>query len=148
MAWILRKNHLYRSNWWTLYSHKGIVIGTGSFGDKRTSCEHLNYRIIEIIQKTKRVRATWRYLSLRLQWKKTSANVAVTKHSNQKNNANKYVWFMHDPVCVLENDAMKFLWNFEIKTNYLFWVRRKEHFLINKIKMNYDLIDFAIKRKR
>ena len=41
---------------------------------------------------------------------------------------------MHNPGSVLENDAHKFLWDFEIQTDHLISARRPEVIIINKKK--------------
>ena len=39
-------------NWYTRYSYQRIGTGTGGLGTKRTSRDHPNYEIDEIIQNT------------------------------------------------------------------------------------------------
>ena len=46
--------------------------------------------------------------------------------------ANK--WYMHNPVPVLENDAHKLLWDFDIQTDHLISARRPDLIIINKKK--------------
>ena len=56
--------------------------------------------------------------------------------------ANK--WYMHNPAPVLENDTHKLLWDFDIQTDHLIWVRRPDHMIINKKKKICKIVDFAV----
>ena len=47
-------------------------------------------------------------------------------------NMNK--WYMHNPAPVLENDAHKLLWDFDIHTDHLISARRPDLIIINKKK--------------
>ena len=46
------------------------------------------------------------------------------------NNTNK--WYIHNPAALLENQTLKFLWNFEIQTDHLISARRPDIMIINK----------------
>ena len=41
-------------------------------------------------------------------------------------------WYMHTPAAVLENDAHKLLWDFDIQTDHLISARRPDLIVINK----------------
>ena len=43
-------------------------------------------------------------------------------------------WYIHNPASVLENDTYKFLWDFDIQTDYLILDRRSDLKVINKKK--------------
>ena len=51
---------------------------------------------------------------------------------------------MHNPKSVLENEMLKLLWDFDIKTNYLISVRRPDLIIINKKERTCRIVDFAI----
>ena len=51
--------------------------------------------------------------------------------------ANK--WHMHNPAPVLENDAHKLLWDFNIQTNHLISARRPNLIIINKKRKSTKL---------
>ena len=42
------------------------------------------------------------------------------------------IWYMHNPVPVLENDTHKLLWDFDIHTDHLISTRRPDLIIINK----------------
>ena len=94
---------------------------------------------IEIIQTTpllktvrllRRVLKTWLdLLPLRLQWKNI-ANAGVKKFDRA------YLWYMHNPASVLENDIHKLLWDFNIQIDHLISTRRPGLIIINKKKEN------------
>ena len=63
--------------------------------------------------------------------------------------ANK--WYKHNPAPVLENDAHKFLWDFDIQTDHLISARRSDLIIINKKKKKKKrkkktckIVDFAV----
>ena len=43
-------------------------------------------------------------------------------------------WYIHNPASVLENETYKFIWCFEIQTDYLISTRRPDLILVNKKK--------------
>ena len=49
--------------------------------------------------------------------------------------------YVHKPESVRENETQKILWDFEIQTDHL---RRPNVLLINKRKLTYSLVDFAV----
>ena len=51
---------------------------------------------------------------------------------------------MHNPAPVLENDAHKLLWNFDIHTDPLISARRPDLKIINKKNISSKVIDFAV----
>ena len=51
---------------------------------------------------------------------------------------------MHKPESVLENEANKIFWNFEIKTDDPISARKLDHVLYNKKKRTCHRVDFAI----
>ena len=51
---------------------------------------------------------------------------------------------MHNPAPVLENDTHKLLWDFTIQTDHLIPDRRPDLIIINKKKIIYKILDFAI----
>ena len=54
---------------------------------------------------------------------------------------------MHNPAPVLENNAHKLLWDFEIHTDHLISVRRPDLIIINKKKRTCKIINFAVPAK-
>ena len=60
-------------------------------------------------------------------------------------NANK--WYMHNQAPVLENDALKLIWDFDIQTDRLISARRPDLITINKKKKKKricKIVDFAV----
>ena len=63
-------------------------------------------------------------------------------------NTNK--WYMHNPAPVLENNRYKLQWDFDLHTDHLISVRRRDLILINnkkkkkKKKRTYKIVDFAV----
>ena len=51
---------------------------------------------------------------------------------------------MHNPAPVLENDAHKLLWDFDIHTDHLISTRRSDLTIINKKKRTCKIVDFAV----
>ena len=51
---------------------------------------------------------------------------------------------MDNPTSVLENDTHKLLWEFDIQTDHLISARRPDLIIINKIKENMKIVDFAV----
>ena len=53
---------------------------------------------------------------------------------------------MHNPAAVIENDAHKLLWDFEIQTDHLISTRRPDLISIKKNlkEENFKIVDFAI----
>ena len=51
---------------------------------------------------------------------------------------------MHNPAPVLENDSHKLLWDFNIQTDHLIPARRPDLIIINKRKIIYKIVDFAV----
>ena len=51
---------------------------------------------------------------------------------------------MHNPESVLENEAHKLHWDFEIQTDYLISVRQLDLIIINKKKRTCLIVYFAI----
>ena len=51
---------------------------------------------------------------------------------------------MHNPAPVLENDAHKLLWDFNIQTDQLISARKPHLIIINKKKRNCKIVDFAV----
>ena len=51
---------------------------------------------------------------------------------------------MHNPTPVLENDTHILLWDFDIQTDHLIPARRPDLIIINKIKIIYKIVDFAV----
>ena len=55
---------------------------------------------------------------------------------------------MHNPAFVLENDTHKLLWNFDMETDYLIFVRRPDLIIINnnnnKKTRIFKIVDFAV----
>ena len=45
-------------------------------------------------------------------------------------------WYMHKPESILENEMHKFLWDFEIQTDFLILARRPDLVIVNKTKEN------------
>ena len=57
------------------------------------------------------------------------------------------IWYMHNPVAVLENDSHKILWDFNIQTDHLIPARRPDLIIINKKKKKKKIckiVDFAV----
>ena len=52
--------------------------------------------------------------------------------------------YMHNPASVLENDAHRLLWDFDIQTDYLISARRPNLIIINKKKRTCKIVDFAV----
>ena len=42
---------------------------------------------------------------------------------------------MNKPECMLENETLKILWDFEIQTDHLIQAKRLELVIVNKIKV-------------
>ena len=53
-------------------------------------------------------------------------------------------WYMHNPAPVLENNADKLLWFFDIHTDHLITVRRPNLIIIIKKKRTCKIVDFAV----
>ena len=54
-------------------------------------------------------------------------------------------WYMHNPAPVLENDIHKLLWDFDIRTDHLISVRRRDIMIINKKKKWISkIVNFAV----
>ena len=61
-------------------------------------------------------------------------------------------WYMHNPVPVLENNAHKLLWDFDIHTNHLISARKPDLIIIKKTKnkkkqkekRTSKIVDFAV----
>ena len=51
---------------------------------------------------------------------------------------------MHNPATVLENDAHKLLWDFNIQTYHLILARRPDLIIINKKKGICKIVDFGV----
>ena len=51
---------------------------------------------------------------------------------------------MHNPASVLKNDTYELLWDFEIQTGHVIFVRRTEQKLHSRKKKNFQIVDFAI----
>ena len=54
---------------------------------------------------------------------------------------------MHNPTSLLENEAHKHLWDFDIQTNHLISTRRSDHIIINK-KKTCKIVDYAVPADR
>ena len=52
--------------------------------------------------------------------------------------------YMHNPAPVLENDAHKLLWDFDIQTDHLISARRPDLIIINNEKKICKIVDFAV----
>ena len=53
--------------------------------------------------------------------------------------------YMHNPAAVLENDTHKFLWDFDIHTDYLILARKPDLIIVNKKKKRIcKIVDFAV----
>ena len=50
---------------------------------------------------------------------------------------------IHNPESFLKNETHKFLWEFEIQTDYIISTRRPGLVIINKKKRTYRIVDFA-----
>ena len=48
------------------------------------------------------------------------------------------------PAPVLENDTHKLLWDFDVQTDHQISARRPDLIMINKIKENLQIVDFAV----
>ena len=53
-------------------------------------------------------------------------------------------WYIHNPTPVLENDTHKLLWDFNILMDHLIPARRLDLIIINKRKIIYKIIVFAV----
>ena len=51
---------------------------------------------------------------------------------------------MHNPASVIENNAHKLLWDFNIHTDHLISARRPDLIIINKNKRTCKIVDFAV----
>ena len=51
---------------------------------------------------------------------------------------------MHNPAAVLENDSHKLLWDFNLQTDHLIPAKRPDLIIINKKKIIYKIVDFAV----
>ena len=51
---------------------------------------------------------------------------------------------MHNPAAVLENNAHKLIWDFDIHTNHIISARRPDLKVINKKKRTRKIVDFAV----
>ena len=51
---------------------------------------------------------------------------------------------MHNPAPVVENDTHKLLWDFDIHTDHLISARRPGLIIINKKKIIFKIVDFAV----
>ena len=51
---------------------------------------------------------------------------------------------MHNPAAVLENDAHKLRWDFNIQTDPLISARRPDLIIVNKKKRTCKIVDFAV----
>ena len=51
---------------------------------------------------------------------------------------------MPNPAPVLENDTRKFLWDFDIHTDYLISAWKPDLIIINKKKRTCKIVDFAV----
>ena len=51
---------------------------------------------------------------------------------------------MHNPPPVLENDTIKFLWDFDVQTDHLILARRPDLIIINNKKRICKIVDFAV----
>ena len=57
----------------------------------------------------------------------------------------KNKWYMHNPAPVLENNAHKLLWDFDIQTDHLISARRPDVIIINNNKKRTcKIVDFAV----
>ena len=53
-------------------------------------------------------------------------------------------WYNHIPEKVVENDRMKILWDYDVRTDHVIQARRPDLILINKVEQKVSLIDVAI----
>ena len=53
-------------------------------------------------------------------------------------------WYMHNPATVLENDAHKLPWDFDIHTDHIISARRPDLIIINKKKRTCKIVVFAV----
>ena len=53
-------------------------------------------------------------------------------------------YYRHNPAYVLENDAHKLLWNFDIQTDYQISARTPDLIIIKKKKRIWKIVDFAV----
>ena len=55
------------------------------------------------------------------------------------------IWYMHNPVPLLENNTHKLLWDFDIQTDHLISARRPDLIVIKKKKKeNCKIVDLAV----
>ena len=51
--------------------------------------------------------------------------------------------YMHNPEFILENEAHKLLWDFEIRTDHLISARKLDLVIVNKNKITCQIVVFA-----
>ena len=91
-------------------------------GDRDETINHIISRCSKLAQKEYKARHDWVGKAIHLEMCKKF----------KFDHANK--WYMHKPAHVLENDAHKPLWEFDIQTDHLIPTRRPDLIIINKKK--------------
>ena len=95
--------------------------------DRDETINHIISECSKLVQKEYKARHDWADKVIHWEMCKKFKN----------DNANK--WYMHNPAAILENDAHKLLWDFDIKTDHIISARRPDLIIINKKKKKENL---------
>ena len=92
--------------------------------DRDETINHIIIECCKLAQKEYKARHEW--VGKVIHWE--MCKKFKSDHTNK--------WFMHNTAPVLENDTYKFLWDFNMQTDYLIPARRPDLIMINQKKEN------------